>query len=431
MRKRAAESHRRDTTLIWWAIVAATVAIPLTVVPAAKDPFRIPKELEFRALGIIVITMMVATGWKRFADGRWRREQTIVAAVCLWAAIATFFSVNRALSFDSLLTVIFAAVIFLAVCVTAHERTPASLLFVFVPALINAALIVCQALRVWTPFPDSVIIETGLLGNGNDAGAYLLSPAIAALVLAGVSNGLRRVVFALVNASLVAGILATQALSAVIAYAVAVVAFAVIAKREHLRAVAIAVVVAGAVAGLALLARGSALKPMLARITSKTSAMASGNLDVLTSYRLGAFLAAWDMFADHPIVGIGPGVFRFEYFPRRIDVERRYPTLLSGFYSKGENFGEVHNDHLQILAEMGLVGYLIFLSAGVYIASLSFRHVAHNETCTERELISRNLAFPLLCGFTVLAVGQFPMELAAPRLTFIFFGAICCAWADR
>lgn len=423
----AAQPHGRETTFLWWAIIATSIAIPLTVVPSAKDAFRVPKELEFRALGIIIIATVIGSGWKRFADSKWRKELMIAGLGCAWVAITTVFSVNRTLSVQALLTVIFTAAIFLAACVSAQERSPASLLLLFAPAIVNAAIMISQATGAWSPFRDESI-ETALIGNRNDAGAYLLSPAIAGFVLAGVTKGRQRLTYGIIAVGLLAGLLATQTLSAIIGYFGALAAFAVIAKRELLKPVALAVIIVATASGLALVPRDSAVKRMLTRVKSKVSALASGNIDVAMTSRLAPFLAAWEMFADRPIVGVGPGAFHFEYFSQRLEVERRHPTLLSP-YAERSNFGEVHNDHLQILAETGLVGYLIFAGAGLYIASFSFRRVADNERDSDRALIARHLAFPLVCGFAVLAIGQFPIQLAAPRLTFLFFAAICCAWS--
>jgi O-antigen ligase len=428
MKGGAAQPRRSGIAFLWWAIVTAAIVIPLTFVPSAKDPFRIPKELEFRALGIIVITTAIGAGWKRFADKKWRTELVIAAAACGWAAIATLFSVNRALSISALFTIIFSAVIFLATCVTAQERKPASVSLVFLPAVVNAFIMISQALGFWNPFHfDEGKIETALLGNRNDAGAYLLAPAIAAFVLAGVTSGRRRSVYGVLAAALLAGLLATQTASAIIAYVVALAAFVVIAKREYLMVVAAAVIIAATVSGLALLPRTENVNLITVPLKTKFDALVSGNLDVMMSGRLGPFLAAWHMFLNRPIIGVGPGVFPFEYLPRRLEVEQQYATQLSP-YAPPENFGETHNDHLQVLAETGVFGYLIFVGAGIYIASFTFRKSEHQQFDDERVQIARHLAFPLVSGFAVLALWQFPIELAAARMTFIFFGAICCAW---
>jgi len=70
--------------------------------------------------------------------------------------------------------------------------------------------------------------------------------------------------------------------------------------------------------------------------------------------------ATWEMFLDNPATGWGAGGFRF-YFPV---YQRRYPEIFSTpsmrngrkIASHGMFWQYAHNDYVQCLAELGLVG---------------------------------------------------------------------------
>jgi O-antigen ligase len=95
------------------------------------------------------------------------------------------------------------------------------------------------------------------------------------------------------------------------------------------------------------------------------------------------------------------------------------------FMSSEENFHDVHNDHLQILATTGVPGYLLFLAALWQLARVSFDAHADGDTRTR---FARRFAFPAAAAFVVLTLAQFPLELSAPTLQALFFAALTVAW---
>jgi O-antigen ligase len=157
-------------------------------------------------------------------------------------------------------------------------------------------------------------------------------------------------------------------------------------------------------------------------------------IDVLNetlSYRVPPFLAAWRMFTAHPLVGVGPGCWSLLYFDYKIAVERDHPAL----FHSGQgwsNFGEVHNDHLEILAETGVPGYILFVSALLFSASHSFR-TADRDLDTNRDLtrVARLLAFPVSAALFVLCLAQFPLQLASTTSAFAFVFATTLGWIRR
>ena len=61
------------------------------------------------------------------------------------------------------------------------------------------------------------------------------------------------------------------------------------------------------------------------------------------------YLTAMNMFYDYPLFGVGPNMFRFECSKNKY-AEGKYNCTT-----------HPHNTHIQILSELGIVGYIIFL----------------------------------------------------------------------
>ena len=77
---------------------------------------------------------------------------------------------------------------------------------------------------------------------------------------------------------------------------------------------------------------------------------AKNEVDLSTRQRLGENLAAVQMFEDHPLLGVGPGNFEVQYlrYAPRIALDTR------------EEPRQAHNLYLEVLAERGVVGALVF-----------------------------------------------------------------------
>src|SRR5262249_37710262 len=107
--------------------------------------------------------------------------------------------------------------------------------------------------------------------------------------------------------------------------------------------------------------------------------------------------------------GVGPGCYRYEFYDYKIRVEDKHRSLTLASTRAGQ-FGEAHNDHLQTMAQTGLPGYLLLLAAGGLAARSSF---SRRRPSIEGRF-ARLAALPLVVGFMVNAMPQFPLELAGP-----------------
>ena len=410
--------------------VLVTLAAGLIVIPAVfssgLDTFRLPKELVFRAEAITLLMLAVfwATSRRRTWTFAMRPEFLVTAAVVGWTVITTVTSTNRLLSTDSLITVVAAAVIFIATCLAAQRVTLIAVDVLMLTGCVNALLVILQELKIWTQLPPSPDTAThygsvGLLGNTNDAGTYLVTLAVAAIVLAVTAQGARRWVYAAVGLLLVAGIAASGTRTALGALLAALIVFAV----GHSRRAALTV---GAIVVALMLVVLSPATSMGRGIRTLADAVAHRDYQHLFSERLPPFLAAADMTRDHLLLGVGPGCFKYHYMAYRVRLGERYPgAWIRGF---SMNWGEAHNDHLQTAAETGLPGYALFLAAigtGTGIVGARKKAIAP----TPEAAFALALRWPLATAVLIICLAQFPLELAAPRLVILTLGALCVTWS--
>ena len=112
----------------------------------------------------------------------------------------------------------------------------------------------------------------------------------------------------------------------------------------------------------------------------------------------GHYISAFKMFIHNPINGIGPNLFRFEC------LDEKYIYIYKSFIDDSNIFRELnscsthpHNFYIQLLAETGIFGFLIFLSFFIYIfylmTNLIFKKSVNNNILLFCSLISLFLSF--------------------------------------
>jgi O-antigen ligase len=285
-------------------------------------------------------------------------------------------------------------------------------------AAVNSAFALLQRFAWFSPtqFERTTLDRyriSALIGNPNDLGVYLFLCAVPAVALVVAWRG-RSTLFISLSVLLMAALLATQTMSALIAFAVAVLVLIVfVMKRLKLAAIAVA-------AALLLVA---VIPPLRQRTMFIAWQVRQGSFSSATSLRVPAYVVAWELFAEHPIVGAGPGTYGWWYLPHKIELNKTHAS----FRLTAENFGEAHNDHLQTLAVSGLPAYAIFVAALIALGALSFR--SHDSDTRSRFV--RALALPFAAGFAVVALAQFPLEVASAASVAIHYAALCCAWTVK
>jgi O-antigen ligase len=338
--------------------------------------------------------------------------------------IATLVSTNPGVSSWRLAAGVATLIVFLATLRSA-EGGRAYLPLVALPLVaagFNAVVDILQELHVWMPFgtrPDVRYHQqcTAFIGNPNEVGSYLAVAALACMAAA-IADAARRRWFAAGAMLLVAGLVASQTLTAFVALIAGMVAlFALVSWKLALRVAAVAAVVAIA---LVLI-----VAPLRVRATQMANQLRARQYNAFLTDRLTPFVAASLMAADRPLTGVGPGAFGWNYHPYKLRAEQRYPELRQA-WSRGVNFGVAHNDHLQVLAEGGAIGYALFLALIATLGAISIRRGIADASPPQRFALF--LALPLAVLWLVLSLAQFPLESTAVRMLIVHFAALCAAW---
>lgn len=405
-------------------LAAAVFLLPLVYCSTAVDAFRYPKLLLLRATAIVLLAFFATAalwgGFRRIGEAaRDRRVEIVVALIGVWAIVTTAVSTNHLLSLSALEYTGEALLFFAAAWIAADGAQIEQLLIpAFAAGVLNALLAILQATALWNPFRfdprTSAHIQTSaFLGNPNDVGAYLMLLSLAATAMAVARKQWR---WRITAGVLIAGLVASQSFAALGGFALGVLIIAFLASRR-----VGFIAVGGAL--LAMLLAFAVLPPLRARIALISDAVGRGDWPVATSFRIFPVIAAWDMFADHPLTGAGPGTFKFHFLDYRMKYNERDPRW---FYNSAQNFGEAHCDHVQILAEEGLPGWLLFAAALLLVGSASRRRPdvdADDDDVDEAAFVHYSGA-ALAAGFATLALASFPLEMAAVMVTMLYLSAV-------
>jgi O-antigen ligase len=411
-------------TAAWIVIVAGVLLIPLWVSPSGEESFRYPKELLFRGEAILltaILALYLILVPREFPLGGVPRSLWIlVGAIVGWTVVTTLTSTNVELSVQTFLWVLGAAVVFLCTYVQLRTHGERAIWLAIIPALINALIAIAQATDIWRPLettsPAGRLQVIGLMGNPNDVGALLVVPGLAAAAL---SVSARRSLGSILSAIVIPiGILASVTLTAIIAL-LAGLAVLVFNVRRRVALVVLLLVT------LALTAIVSFEGPARRRILMAFDQLEHGGYNSVVSNRLGSSLVALEIITDHPIVGSGPGTYGWNYFDHSFRVADKYGDLLTTADPMhwAANFGEAHNDHLEIASEMGIPSYALFVITLLWL--LAFRSRSEDEVFLSR------LTPAVTAGFFVTCIGLFPLQLAGASHSILFFAAIIASQTTR
>jgi hypothetical protein len=424
------ESRARTAidSALWWVVAGTAAFTPVFISLTGRDEFRAPKEYFLRG-GSILVMATLAIRWlysphqSRHELSKYRAATLTAAAVVIWTAITTAFSTNTALSLWTLLYVVLCAGFFVGTMIVVNRRSVAAIYILLAPGVINTALLLLQASNVWDPIYGSAELRapSAFVGSTNDVGAHLIAPAIASAALVFASRN-RKGIHIAAAVFLFIGILAARSATAIGAYAIAVMTIgAVLSWRKALALV-------GATALVITL--GFAIYPPLRqRVVTVRNAVITRDYNLLLSYRLEPFMNAMHMFLHHPVTGVGPGCYAWNYFDYKIAAEQRYPILRKPGDHRIFMFGEAHSDHLQILAVSGLPGYLLFLGSVIVLGKGSWTR--RGSDASDRQRFANLCSLPLAAGVATIALAQFPLELAASTVSLLYSAAICLSWNAR
>jgi len=137
--------------------------------------------------------------------------------------------------------------------------------------------------------------------------------------------------------------------------------------------------------------------------------------DPSISGRLLIWNTAYKMFKKRPLFGLGIGIFKMQYLFYRAEVLEDLPWYLLHY----ANAQEAHNEYLQLLVELGILGLISFLIIFYFfykkILLVLFRENASNQ---EKAILLGLLMG--ISGFLIHCLFTFPLHV--PALGMTFFG---------
>jgi putative inorganic carbon (HCO3(-)) transporter len=259
----------------------------------------------------------------------------------------------------------------------------------------------------------------GPLGSENRY-AQILAAVLPLALIRTFRERKRRLRLAAAGCSLLitGGLLLSFSRGAAVAVAVTL-AFMALLRELPLRHLLVTLAVAAGVITLVVPDYVTRLRS-LEGVTALSSSDSSQRPDASIVGRRTENLAAWHTFLDHPIVGVGPGVYFKEY-------SRQYANRLGLRYLQSERRG--HSLYLELAADTGLFGLGAFLAMVGTPMVLLYRSARRWRTANpQRAMVASSFFFAL---FAYLACGVF-LHLSYQRYLWVLLALASAAiWTLR
>ncbi len=374
--------------LSFWAFLACGVVGPLGMAPQE----------------IFVVLAIIAWLSSRLAARRGPLPMPASAFLAAWffiALLSTTQSTHLPTSMKGLQKLLKFFALFCAAAETLHTRKRLSALFL--AATIGAAIVSLNGLVQVATGADLFYhrapgIALGSLprlmstfGHPNDYGTYAVTVFPVCLVLALSSKHRKQRFWSWVVAALVGlSLLLTFSRPSVLAIAVSMTLFLTLLRAWKTLAAFICIGVIGTF---------SLPQPVKDWVASQPSWLAV----VAQPLRFEIWQAGWNMIQSHPLLGIGPNMFVRDYIRYRIPGD----TLVAAYG---------HNQYLQLAAQKGIFGLLVFLGLMVYTARLA------GKLLRDKESWVRWAALGMGCGLAAfLTIGLLESALQSSRVCVFFW----------
>ncbi len=140
--------------------------------------------------------------------------------------------------------------------------------------------------------------------------------------------------------------------------------------------------------------------------------------DPSINFRFMAWRSTFDTWKHNPILGVGIGQVE-------VDIHKYQVSELQAIIAKTyQVFSESHNDWLQILAELGIIGFIAFVWIVVNIAVKLIRLAKRNIRSEDKFLLSLAVGGGIM-GILIAAVFSFPLQ--EPASSMYFWGLVALA----
>ena len=420
-------SNSRYVRTARYATIIALVLTAVALDPLADASFDAPKWLAYK-WGAIVATIALLLQnqspqlrWTRTAS--WSLAMFSGAFTC--ALAATTFSPHGSLAWHSLAGLLVCA-LFLVIGASRATEGPDGkqiLTVAIVVGVLTATLSLVQAAGLSLPLDVQRVggrFATGaLLGNEGFVALLcaLMGACGVALILSRSSASRTKLIGLAITLLAMVTIAVNRQATSAIALAVATITIAAIRFGQRW-------VIAAMAAALAL-ALTCAAAPTLRNYTyAALPGVTVESVQRLTTYRLGAWVAATEMIRTDPWLGQGPGSFARESTARRLDAEVRVGARF--VQPTGATFVYAHMDLLQFAAECGVPAAILVFAA---FAAIFRRMVVSANGADETE---RLLLLGVAAAGAVGSLAWFPFQIPVTAMALLLAcGRLWRLCADR
>jgi len=149
-------------------------------------------------------------------------------------------------------------------------------------------------------------------------------------------------------------------------------------------------------------------------------------MDGAVQYRLSIWRTSLNMFKEHPVLGVGVGVFKLHYPLYQARLRSSNPEI--PFSASQES--RVHNEYLQTLSETGLTGIVAFIWLAFCTFFHGIRYLVHAKDSRQRGILI-GLLSSILAMF-LDSIFAFPFHLTSHATLFwIFLGMLVVRGEDE
>lgn len=134
--------------------------------------------------------------------------------------------------------------------------------------------------------------------------------------------------------------------------------------------------------------------------------------DPSVNTRLLMWKTTFEMIKEKPLLGSGIGTFKMNYLDYQAEFLKDNPYYVK--YSG--KAGEAHNEYLQILAELGIIGLGLFLLIFYFFYKTIIDFYNNNKNVKEK-IITLGLVMGIIC-FLIHSLFTFPLHVPALGVTF-------------
>ena len=138
--------------------------------------------------------------------------------------------------------------------------------------------------------------------------------------------------------------------------------------------------------------------------------------------RLPAWRNTIEIIKDHPISGVGVGQWQASY-PAYYD-----RVMKDIIFNEKARLKRLHNDYLEVLTNVGLIGYLLLIWIVVFLSNSLWRILSNASHSFRGEYLGVTLG---LIGFSTIAMFSFPLRVYLPGVVLMIFFSLVVIDRER